>query len=53
MKVKNILETLDYSINGKVYKEVYDIKYSYWKDNVDLLFPKTSDFTQVDSIFDL
>ena len=53
MKVKNILETLDYSINGKVYKEVYDIKYSYWKDNVDLLFPKTSEFTQVDSIFDL
>lgn len=53
MSARLIDEKLEYEIDGKQYVERYVVNYYYQGRNVELYWPEVSNFTQVDSIFDL
>ena len=53
LSMKIIDEVIDYEIDGDVYQEIFHIDYNYKGRGVELLWPDTKAYTEVDSIFDL
>lgn len=53
LSVKVIDEKLSYTIGGKKYVQHFEVKYYYQGENVELLWPDVSNYSLVESIFDL
>ena len=53
LAAETIFETISYTTGGKNYVEEVEVKYYYQARGVELLWPNVSDFTLVESLFDL
>ena len=53
LTAKLIDEKIEYDLNGQHYVEEYIVNYYYQGKNVELFMPEQSNYSQVDSIFDL
>ena len=50
---ESIEEVIEYEYGERAYQEVFQIEYLYRGRNVDLFWPETKNYTQVESLFDL